>query len=50
MESPSEREIDTVHDTVTPPRGVDVNEALDPYDRELAETFPASDPPESAHP
>ena len=34
----------------TPPPEIDIDEGLDAYDKELAETFPASDVPESAHP
>ncbi len=34
----------------TPPDGLDIDEGLDPYDEELAESFPASDPPSSIEP
>lgn len=34
----------------TPPDGLDIDEGLDPYDEELAESFPASDPPASTEP
>ena len=35
---------------LTPPRDLDIDEGLDPYDKELVETFPASDVPGSVHP
>lgn len=34
----------------TPPADADLDEGLDSYDKELAESFPASDVPESVHP
>lgn len=34
----------------TPPDGLDIDEGLDAYDEEVAETFPASDPPASTEP
>ena len=33
-----------------PPDDVDEDEGLDSYDKEVAESFPASDPPESTQP
>lgn len=33
-----------------PPDDVDENEDLDAYDEEVAESFPASDPPSSTQP
>ncbi|HEY1728965.1 MAG TPA: hypothetical protein VGG22_11370 [Candidatus Baltobacteraceae bacterium] len=38
------------NDTKTPPDGLDIDEGLDDYDKEVAETFPASDPPASTEP
>jgi hypothetical protein len=34
----------------TPPDGVDIDEHLDAYDEEVAESFPASDPPAGIQP
>ena len=42
-----DRDID---ETRTPPSDVDIDEELDPYDQEVADSFPASDPPESVQP
>lgn len=36
--------------TRTPPDNVDIDEELDSYDEEVAESFPASDPPSSVSP
>lgn len=33
-----------------PPDDVDIDEELDEYDEEVAESFPASDPPAGTHP
>jgi len=39
-----------LEETKTPPNVVDIDEGLDEYDEELAESFPASDPPSSTEP
>jgi len=37
-------------ENTTPPDDLDIDEDLDEYDEELADSFPASDPPESTQP
>lgn len=37
-------------ETRTPPIEVDIDEDLDAYDEEIAESFPASDPPAGTQP
>ena len=37
-------------DSKTPPDELDLDEELDDYDEEVAESFPASDPPASTQP
>ena len=42
--------MDRDRDKKLPPDDVDEDEDLDAYDEEVAESFPASDPPSSSQP